>query len=148
MNVYLMIGAPGAGKSTYVEKNLSNFSVISCDEIRENKFGFVRSYEIRCAVFDVMLSTASSNFERRIDFVIDSTYFNGRESRKALFKTLPANYITAIFINTSLEICSKQNLGRAEHRVINRDMIEYLYNQIDAPSQSEGFKDVKVINNN
>ena len=51
----LIMGSPGAGKSTYCRSAFTNIEVLSCDEIREKTFGYSRSYEIRAAVREMLI---------------------------------------------------------------------------------------------
>lgn len=147
MNIYLLIGAPGAGKSFYCKKNFSGIKIISCDELRESIFGEKRSLEIRKIIKKniekiITEDVLSSKIE---NMVIDTTYFNEASERKFFF-TLGNNVnINAIFIKSTLDLCLKQNKLRQGSRVIADNMVKNLFNRVSPPSYDEGFKSIKII---
>lgn len=145
MSMFLILGAPGAGKSTYVEKYLGELPLLSCDEMREKYFGYKRTFEIRCKVFELLLEEIEEMFRKGEAFVVDTTYFNDRESRRILTRKVPSNKIDVIFIDKTLEECISQNLDRPPHRRISDDMIELLFERIDIPLEQEAFHSVTNI---
>lgn len=145
MIIYLMIGAPGAGKSTYVANNFKTIPVLSCDDIREEMFGFHRSLEIRNVVYEKILSHIKDYVERKENFVIDSTYFNEIDKRNELYKIVMPESIHIVYVNTPITLCIEQNKARPEHRFIKQNMIEYLFNKIDPPNKTEGFSFITHI---
>lgn len=144
-NIYLLIGIPASGKTFYRNKKLSQLNYISCDEIRENIFGFERSFEIRKQLTEIIktriISLASHNF----DFVIDSTYFNKRDDRTFLFENFPNHNIVAIFFDTPFESAILQNSLRPKHRVIEISMIKKFNDEIEPPAPTEPFHKVIKI---
>lgn len=145
MTCYLLIGSPGAGKSTYINEKFPELHVISCDQIREEHFGFSRSIDIRLSVLKILLDEISKAHLNSKKFVIDTTYFNEISTRNVLFKYIPASLISVIFIKKSLDTCIIQNARRVRHRRVNEDMIRILYKRIDYPCLEEGFKKITII---
>lgn len=146
MNIYLMIGSPGAGKSQYCTVFLGNVQVISCDLIRESMFGPLRSYEIRQIVLEKIKATIKEKVQLGEDIVLDTTYFNEMSSRAFLFDFDNAIKVHAIYVNTPLEECLIRNKQRAPERVIPDKMLEMLYERISPPSREERFESITVIN--
>lgn len=146
MNIYLMIGSPGAGKSQYCTVFLENIQVISCDLIRESMFGPLRSYEIRQIVLEKIKATIKEKVQLGEDIVLDTTYFNEISSRAFLFDFDNGIKVHAIYINTPLKECLVRNKQRAPERVIPEKMLEMLYERISPPSREERFESITIIN--
>ena len=147
MEAYLVMGPPGSGKSTYVATELNSYFVISCDNIREEKYGFIRSFEIRQKVLQDILLLIELCITLKINFVIDTTYFNDYENRKKLIDSGYSQYINVIIIDTSLEKCIANNLKRKKTRVINEKMVKMLHDRMSLPSIFENFQSLKKIEN-
>lgn len=145
MLVYLMIGAPGSGKSTYVSNYLSQYYIISCDDIREKSFGHERSFEIRSVVYEKILVLIRDLVRKNISFVIDTTYFNEIKCRKELSNYMLVKNIQVMYFEKTLELCLSQNIKREPSRIIKPEMIKYLFDKVDPPGEYEGFKSINVI---
>ena len=140
-----MVGAPGSGKSTYVKNKLSEYHLISCDEIREKTFGYERTIEIRIVVYKKILALVNDLVSKKVSFVIDTTYFNELKYREELSKIILAERIHVIYFDKPIDVCLLQNTKRTPSRVIPDEMIKYLFNQIDSPQICEGFQSVSII---
>ena len=140
MKAFLVMGAPGAGKSTYVNDKFKGCYIISCDNIRESKYGYERSFYIREKVLEDILDLIEWCINKDLDFVIDTTYFNDKHSRQRLVDLGFSKFINVIFIDTSLEMCLKNNLNRnQEVRIVEEGMLEMLYDRISFPTIFENF---------
>mgnify|MGYP003630668155 CR=1 FL=1 len=149
MEAFLVMGAPGAGKSTYVTEKFRSYYVISCDSIREKKYGYVRSFEIRQKVLQDILLLIELCINLGVDFVIDTTYFNDKDSRQRLVDLGFSKFINVIFIDTPLEKCLKNNLKRKqETRVVDESILEMLYGRISFPTIFDNFCSLKRISLN
>ncbi|MBL4833135.1 MAG: AAA family ATPase [Pseudomonas sp.] len=146
MNICLMIGAPGSGKSHYCGVNFPSLKIISCDEIREEHFGLTRSYEIRETVKERMKELIVDMVENSTDkIVIDTTYFNELSERKFLFEFGPSVLVSAVYIHSSLELCLKRNRQRRAERRVADDMVAMLHSKVCPPEYSEGFYSIEVV---
>lgn len=140
MKAFLVMGAPGAGKSTYVNDEFKGYYIISCDNIRESKYGYERSFHIREKVLEDILALIEWCINKDLDFVIDTTYFNDKHSRQRLVDLGFSKFINVIFIDTSLETCLKNNIKRnQEVRIVEEGMLEMLYDRISFPTIFENF---------
>lgn len=146
MNIYLLLGSPGAGKSHYCSRNFKNVQVVSCDVIRESMFGSMRSYEIREKVLQEIKNIVSGKVALRQDVVLDTTYFNELEARSFLFGFGGSVKVHAIYIATSLRDCLERNKMRATERVVSDEMVEMLYARISPPSDGERFESITIVN--
>ncbi len=144
-NAYILIGAPGAGKSFYCGGHFEGLKIISCDEIREGIFGFKRSYEIRRQVRSFLFYEISKIADEYMDFVIDSTYYNFKIERQSLFELLYNYNIHAIYIDSTIDNCIKRNKIRPSERVVSEEIIRDFHLNIQPPSPSEGFKTIIII---
>lgn len=141
-----MIGAPGAGKSHYCEKEFHGLEIISCDRLREELFGGRRSFEIREVIKNKIKEIVTSKvMVSQEDIVLDTTYFNEVQEREFLFLLGKNISINAIFLKTTLDRCMKQNKMRAHNRVVPDEMIEMLFGRICPPDYAEGFSSIKIV---
>ena len=76
--MYLTIGIPGSGKSTYIKKHLKeNEIIISKDDIKYKKYGnkgFLYSKEEE--IYQEILSQINQAIEENKDFYIDQTFLS------------------------------------------------------------------------
>jgi predicted kinase len=144
MNIYLMIGAPGSGKSYFCERNFKDIEIISCDQLREELFGDKRSYEIRETIKEKIKCIVSDRVTRKTDLVLDTTYFNEDIERIFLFQYKNIN-VHAIHLEASLTTCLANNNKRPVNRIISEEMITLLMGRLCPPTYSEGFKTIQHI---
>ncbi len=146
MNIYLMIGAPGAGKSHYCEKEFHGLEIISCDRLREEIFGERRSFEIREVIKKKIKElVATKVLASEEDIVLDTTYFNEAHEREFLFLLGQNISINAIFVKATLDCCLRQNQMRAQNRVVPDEMVEMLFGRVCPPEYAEGFSSIKIV---
>lgn len=141
-----MIGAPGSGKSHYCKKKFHEFTIISCDQLREEVFGNRRSFEIREVIKNKIKEIIKAKaMVSQEDIVLDTTYFNEAHERRFLFLLGSQISIHAIFLDMTLEACLKQNKMRTHNRVIPDDMVKMLFERICPPNYTEGFNSIKIV---
>ena len=117
--LYIMIGCPGSGKSTFAKKFLSDAKYISRDEVRfsmikDNEEYFSREKEVyRKFVWEIYNELINNHN----DVVADATHLN-EKSRAKLFNALPINYseieVIGVFIHTPLKTCLERNAMRSK----------------------------------
>lgn len=155
-NLYILIGAPGCGKSTWAkEKKALGWSVVSRDEIR---YAYLKNDEAYFShekeVFDTFVSTLAASVLSNKNTVADATNLN-ETSRTKLLKALaarlsPSAYnIIFIYFDTSYATCFRRNALRQDrNRVPDTDFSAMFaaqsfpsYNEIRLPN----VKGVEVI---
>lgn len=147
--LYIMIGIPGSGKSTYAKKHFPNALYVSRDEIRfnlvaENEEYFSKEKE----VFSKFINTINFGLTTGKDVVADATHLNYR-SRNKLLKNLDINFIrkieiVAIVMATPLDECIKRNENRKGTRsYVPQEVIKKMYTSFKPPT----FEELYMIDN-
>jgi predicted kinase len=135
-----MIGAPGAGKSYYTEQ--LNVEIISTDAIR----GEINKDENDQSNGYLVFKTAYKRMRKLLyegkDVVFDATNVTRKARKKVMKNALKGTEFIAVFVDTPLETCIKQNKERP--RQVKDDVIESFYNRLEKPTLEEGFSEIIV----
>lgn len=134
-NLWLLVGAPGSGKSTWVKQQAGKY--ISRDEIRfsmlkEGDRYFDHEKEV-FAEFARRLKEALTEYD---DVYADASHLAWGSRRKTLSAVLGTNsHITAnaVVFNTSLPTCIERNSHRTGHANVPDDVITNMYNSMTSP---------------
>lgn len=122
-----MMGLPRSGKSTYVDKHLSNYQIICADDIR---LALGTQFDKRLenfvwAIHDCMVNAC---LIRGLDIVIDATNTTEKKLRQYKLLADSNNYkFKTIFINTSPDECHRRNEGKG---AVPKETIERMADQI------------------
>lgn len=145
---YLMIGMPGAGKSTWVKNNLPDLPVVSRDIIRgydevgvsngvdDKKVG---SKDQETLVTDIERREIKELCEKGEDFVVDDT--NTGKYRKGMVDYIRScgARVVGIYVETDSETCKSRRDG-----VIPGDAMDRMFGRMIKPNAEE-FDDFKVV---
>lgn len=150
--LWLMIGVPGSGKSTWIKNHRSLFAeesaVISRDEIRfsmvkEDEEYFSKEKE----VFAEYVAQTIKSLENNVDTILDATHLNG-SSRGKILRALKDNLngveINAIVIDTPLDRTIKQNDMREGREFVPISVIRRMNCQMTLPTLAEGFDHIYI----
>ena len=149
--LYIMMGAPGSGKSTFIENHL-NYDIhkwISRDMIRfsivsENEEYFSKEKE----VFKEYIRRINECLNRGWDVFADATHLN-KASRNKLIRSLnlqSVSSIEVIWIKTPLEECLKRNKKREGTRAyVPETAIRNMHASIEAPEFEEGIDVIYIV---
>jgi predicted kinase len=126
MNAYVMVGAPGAGKSTYAKKlaETENAFIVSGDDIRAELYG---SAEIQgewgqiWERIDELVSECCG-----MSVIIDGTHYRKdyRQEAITLLRSYGYDKVEAIVMDASLATCLARNFQRRERNVPDYIVIE------------------------
>ena len=111
-NLFIMMGAPGAGKSTFIKSlRTESYITISRDEVR---FSMVKEdepyFSKEKAVYKEYIRLINEYLSQNRDVIADATHLNAASRNKLInCITAPNINIHVIWIKTTLETCLKQN---------------------------------------
>lgn len=147
--VYLMVGIPGSGKSTWCKENQPKLPVISRDIIRA-KLGFTENAEEKVVLTSGQEHqvTSEEHFQiaklckKKQSFIIDDT--NTGRYRKDMISFLKGYGATVVGVNmdTPLEICINRRRGQipeAAMRAIHHKMIPLGSKEVDDIINVKGY---------
>lgn len=80
--IYVLVGAPGSGKSTWAEKNFSKHSIISSDAVREYMYG---DAQIQGNPWPVIYAILESKLDSDLNqIVFDATNVKRKDRRRLI----------------------------------------------------------------
>lgn len=148
--LYITVGIPGCGKSTYASKMLANDEidfVISSDRIREQLTGDITNQDHNNDVFDILNGRVKAGLATGWGrALVDAT--NLRPSYRAALMKLADEYEAPAFalhfgISANFDECQRRNLTRL--RIVPYDVMQRFHRYFveqSTPSQllAEGWK--------
>ena len=149
--LYLMMGAPGSGKSTYLKNRFSQPPiVISRDAIR---FALVREDEEYFSkekeVFREYIEQIRTALKCNNAVFADATHLNESSRAKVLFALghdLKDVEVNIIWVRVPLEVAITQNELRMGTRgYVPETVIRRMYSQATMPSKEEGFEHIYIF---
>lgn len=148
-NLYILIGIPCSGKSTYASRYLNkpNTVIISSDEVRNELMGTCEFYKkTNDLVFDSAKYMIKNALSKGLDVVFDATNTNSR-NRKSILKIAKeiSCKTTAIIFLTPIQICINRNLKRSKERQIPLEVILRMAKFDSDKVHTEGFDEVKYV---
>lgn len=149
--LYMLVGVPASGKSTWVKQNRGSALVASSDDYIEKqaeKMGTTYS-----DVFDDFIkaanthaiATAKKAFSDNIDLIWDQTNLtkNGRRNK---LKMVPNNYRKiAVFFPTPHEDILKKRLAGRPGKNIPDYVISSMVKTVERPTKEEGFDEIITV---
>lgn len=151
--LWLLVGAPGSGKSTYLtQQRAANSAIVSRDLIRyslvkENEPYFSKEPLVYRKLLEEAWSALTNS--KITDVFIDQTSLT-KASRAKLINALKARHaywdeLNALVFILPLQRTLNQNaLRTGRERVPERQVIE-MYNSLEAPTKKEGFNNLFVF---
>ena len=148
--LYLMMGIPGSGKSTWVKNHIFPCQVhVSRDNIRfalvkEGEEYFSRETE----VFNAFVKQINTSLSKGYDVYADATHIS-RASRNKLLSKINSHpeEVNLIWINEDLITALLQNEKRKDTRsYVPKSVIRRMHSQIEVPDFEEGFDIIYEVN--
>ena len=114
MRAYIMVGAPGSGKSTYAAKlaERENAVVISGDDIRAELYGDADIQGQWAEIHDRIETLVSEAAGKPV--ILDGTHYRSsyRKEAIALLQSYGYDQIEAVVLDATLDKCIMQNAVR------------------------------------
>ena len=155
VRLFLMMGIPGAGKSTYLENHIGSFlqpKIISRDKIR---FSLLKDgdeyFSKETEVFEKFTRQINNSLGRGYgDTIVDATHLNAG-SRKKVLKNIDRNLadeVIVIWIKVPLETALERNEQREGRNFVPEKVIKNMYNSLTKPSFYEGIDKLWIVTDN
>lgn len=119
MNIIIMVGLPASGKTTYIKNNLSDYTVVSADDVREDLYGDAAIQGNIKDVFDKFYERLGEALNTSENIVVDNTSVKAKYRRnledfiKIRCKANGTKYdVRYIFMETPVSMCLKRNRAR------------------------------------
>ncbi len=141
--LYMMVGAPGSGKSTWAQKFVQDhpeIAYISRDVVRAEKVRPDEPYfSHETAVFNTFARRCATWLSCGHDVIADATH-NMESSRNKLLRALDkygAGEFDLIFVvmNTSMEECIKRDKNRTGRAHVTARVIKNFYHNFTFPKK-------------
>ena len=143
--MYLMIGAPGCGKSYYIAQHKQPEDlVISRDKIRFRMLKDTDEYFSKeKEVYNEFIKQINAAIADNKDFYVDQTSLNAA-ARNKLFSRLTKkpNEIIGIYFTTPLDIILQRNSQRTGRALVPEDAVVNMFNSLTRPTLDEGFTEI------
>jgi predicted kinase len=143
MRIVVLVGLPGSGKSTYVQR--VDGEALSSDAIRKLLAGDETDQTIHVQVFQTMRHLLEQRLAigRHVTY-IDATNLTPEERRPYIeIGRAHGCAMDAVFFDVPLEVCRDRNARRS--RVVPEEALEKMAAKLVPPAREEGFDSVVVI---
>ena len=142
----LLIGPPGAGKTTYAEKYISkhnNTVLLSSDKIRKELWGDESTQGDNNDVFYKMQTRAVDGLNFGYDVIYDATNMT-RKDRAGIISACPKfARIEAHIIWAPIETCIERDATR--ERTVGKEVIDRMLKRFQMPYYDEDIDEINII---
>lgn len=152
-HLYLMMGVPGSGKSTYSKSVLKDGDIyISRDEIRyslltEEDDYFAKENEVIKTFID-NIDKSLVNEEYCGDVYADATHLSPKSRAQVLNQLKNKDKVSAIYLDIPLDLILERNAQRKGRALVPENVVRRMYNSIILPTKAEGIEELIIIDEN
>lgn len=139
MILYVLIGVPGSGKSTWAKKMCDECGAywVSRDKIR---FSYLKedddyfAYEEQ-VINDFVAEIQNAIYDRFPTIIADATHLTYKSRNQLLSQIYLQGYaVVYVYFNTSLETALERNAQRSGRARVPDSVIERMYNSLTVPT--------------
>ncbi len=148
LTAYVMVGAPGSGKSTYAAKlaQIEDAVVISGDLIRDEieKYGLTNPSWVE--IWDKVEEEVAEAVENGKNVILDGTHVGSEHRKEVVFMCNSYGYtcVKAVIMDTSFEECLQRNSKRKSF--VPEHVITHMHDRLQREIkfvEKEGFNEVR-----
>ena len=135
--LYLLRGAPGAGKSTWIQNNKLDPYTLSADAIRQMVSGLtynikgepVISQEHDSQVWAILMERLEERMDRGEFIIIDATHYRAAllQQYKKLINKYRYRSFVIDFTDVPEEVALRRNLSRDTYKMVPKNTIQKMY---------------------
>ena len=152
-HLYLMMGVPGSGKSTYAKNILKYGDIyVSRDEIRyslltdEDDYFAKENEVIKTFIESIDKSLAMEEYCG--DVFADATHLSPKGRAQVLKQLKNKDRVSVIYLDIPLNVILERNAKRTGRALVPEDVVRRMYNSIQLPTRAEGIESIYFINEN
>lgn len=147
--LYMMVGVPGSGKSSWAAAHLESLQAtwVSRDAIRFTMLkGNDAYFSKEKEVFAEYVRRINTLLKDGYDVIADATHLTAASRNKLISKIhVPNVSLYAVWINTPLETCIERNESRkGTPTYVPIETIQNMYKYFEKPTTEEGFNAVYI----
>lgn len=161
--IFLLVGAPGTGKSTYANKIMTDFNdkgitceIVSRDECRKRLTGGATGdayFSKEKVVFEKFVKCINDCIDMKYEkIIIDATHINPASRNKVLSKIKNnEDYVLVVAtFKTPMKVAIKRNSKREGFAKVPEEAIKRMYKDFETPMMKEfekyNFKSIHLVN--
>ena len=141
--LYIMIGIPGAGKTTYAKNSLSHAEYIGADALRKEFYGKELTLRGYRKIHRIMLERAKESLLQGKDTVIDCANLSVKARKRYHGILTPNDRMIAVYVHTTLRQAFVNNRSRS--RQVPRLGILFMRLRLRRPCITEGFSEIILV---
>ena len=142
-NLYIMVGIPGAGKTTYAKNRLSHAEYIGADALRKEFYGKELTLRGYRKIHRIMLERAEASLRQGKDTVIDCANLSAKARKRYHSILTPNDRMIAVYVHTTLRQAFVNNRSRS--RQVPRLGILFMRLRLRRPCITEGFSEIILV---
>lgn len=154
--LFILVGAPGCGKSTWARSQAEHVKgeaiIISRDEIR---FSMLKDGDDYFSKENEVFNEFIRKIQESLDddthskIYIDATHVNRAGRSKVLNRLdLKGTTVVGVYFDIPLEVCLERNAGRTGRALVPESAIKRMYESLEYPFELDCVYDIKEDNNN
>lgn len=151
--LYIMCGIPGSGKSSMITTNeklreINDKLIISRDKIRFSLLQPEEHYFKHEPVVEEMFYRGITKaLQLGYNVFADQSSINPKSRKKLINRVAGYTEITAIWVDTPMEVCIKRDAKRQGRAHVGETVIKNMFKDFVPPTLSEGFNHIYRIDN-